>query len=207
MDKPSKLDLTRWPDRDRKFVEDLRAVLKSGRVEDVPGHVDLAATTPSGVQDDWYLADPSTYSLLRYGGPGLSALYELIRSNSRADFTATRALRDVVLANERHAVGTLWFTLAYLEEADYVSLAKDVSATVSDESLRRAARRLLFTAVQDAANGGNAVVFDVPTFEPAERALMLELTRDAKLQLHEGICTELENLIARDLPERVFQEF
>jgi hypothetical protein len=54
----------------------------------------------------------------------------------------------------------------------------------------------------------NDISFFLAAFMDSEgQSLLLELTRDAKLQLHDLICGNLERLIAQDLPERVFQGF
>jgi hypothetical protein len=205
MDRPTKLELSRWSDSDRRFVEDLRAVLSRGAIDDLPHHVALALAAPSGVYDDWYLSDPSVYSLLRYGSPGVSALHELAEGKER--LVAVRTLLDAAVGNEKNVVGRLWFTQAYLDDSDFARLVNDVTETVNNAELRREARRLLFAVVQNAVHKDDTFFFLSAFMDSEGQSLILELGRDAKLQLHDGICGDLERLISKGLPEKAFQEF
>ncbi len=210
------LHLERWPENERKVIEQLRAVYQALDPECIAEHKSLALRVSQGCLDDeLHFGTPAFYSLLAYGRPGLDALYDLCLSNSSlAASDAGRALVIAALQRADNARPNVLLIHRYLERPAYERLQDRVVATCQDPKLANHARMLFFKMLRYFLTDPNergrlGLILTGLEIVGGEDAVDLawEGIASATLHISDELCNEAQQLIEKDLQETEYQRF
>lgn len=221
LEKYKKLDLSKWDKKDQVYVEELKAVLEAQDFNLVDKHITLAMKAPRGIQDDFHLEEPATYTLLAYGSIGLEALYKLSLSDPRASgrYDAPRALLTAALKTPHIAIQHMWLCHRYIDDKSFENLVKKIEENCSSQDLAKEARRYISRIVRFFISEpdyhyelGNLIMKAEFLFSDKDEkkkaiSFIMELIAEGSLNINEEICKELEELITQDLEENIYQNF
>jgi hypothetical protein len=211
------LDLSKFPEGDRLVIERLRDLLTDIDPARIEEHRTLLPMLPDGIGDYEHLGAPAAYSLLAYGRPGLTALYQSsIEDPFSASSRTGRALLAAAVQNEEMCLTNIHLAHRYMRSEAYERLRDQVSKAIRDRETSAEARRLVSKLVAHYASDPDrrhdlAGVLDGLTVlegrdSPAAK-LIWDIMGSATLQISDELCSQAADLIQQDLNEGEYQVF
>jgi hypothetical protein len=210
-----KLDLKRFDPKTRSFIEKLKDIITAFDVGLINEHKQLAEHAPSGFMDDMHLQVPCVYSLLAYGIPGVRSLFEIASGNSSGAWDAQRALLLAALGKADVGLAQVELARTYLDDHVQDRLELRIREVLEDPGTQAEAKRLLTSLIRGLLTSARrrvaiGQILSSSSLGPLRSegdALLWEIISKSVLNISDGICDELSEIIVRDEDENVYQSF